>query len=91
MMRICPECRESVMDEDDEMCPECRRRMVDSIVNRFFMVVAVAIVLVLTAFFLTGCTALDGYDRTHSVSYQDAEGRSLNYNLNLRSTKGYAK
>lgn len=97
MMRICPECRESVIDDEDAMCQECEWKLVYDLeqdhrsLTRFFMGVVVAIVLVLTVFFLSGCAAMDGYDRSHSFTYQDAEGRSMNYAINLRSTKGYAK
>lgn len=38
----------------------------------------------------TGCESLDGYDRTYSLSYRDADGRELRTGVTLHP-RGYAK
>lgn len=39
---------------------------------------------------LPGCARLDGYDRSYSVSYRDADGRELQTGVTLHP-RGYAK
>ena len=93
MMRICPECREEVIEGDTEMCSACRWDQVeasDRRLHRLFFALWIIVIFGAMVLF-SGCAAMDGYDRSHSFSYQDAEGRSLNYAIQLRPTKGYEK